>query len=207
MEVRKIYRILQPWIITIIKTLPLLALVFATLAAALFLPFFATMARQYRAFSPIQKYWFTTYWRAEFSTTEQSIYRLLLVEGANEKDRWLANGDDVIPGATSTSDGQVIPFRLTDKYQSQGLRLVLLPPMPQYNDYLWESLRDQVYSGKSIKDMGDHAIRVGWKLVLLSLCGWFAYFIARLMPLRSAAARQLGPLITKALRRGGLHAP
>ena len=181
MGIRRIYRMLQPWIFTIIKTLLMLALVFATIAVALFLPFFGTMARQYRAFSPIQKYWFTTYWRAEFSTTEQSVYRLLLVEGTHEKDRWLANTDNVVPGTTRTSDGQIIPFRLTDKNESEGLQLVLLPPMPQYNGYLWESLRDQVYGGKAIKEIGGHAFGVGWKLALLTLCGWFAYFIWRLI--------------------------
>ncbi len=156
------------------KALVLGVAILGTCVFACLLPFAVVLASEYHQFSPIQKYWFLTYWRSEFSGNDQRVYRLLVVEDSNN-DRWLANAENVSPGVTRTTEGKEIPFVLAAKEQQEGKHLVLLPPAPQPNDYLWESLRDQVYSGQSIRDMGAWMITLGFglKLGLLTLLYWF----------------------------------
>lgn len=141
-------------------------------AVVALLPFSVVIGLQYHHFSPIQRYWFLTYRRSEFSSQEISVYRLLAVEDTN-KDLWFVDAENVLPGVTRTAEGKEIPFVLAEKEQQEGKRLVLLPPTPQDNGYLWESLRDQIYNGKSIENMSGRSLGMGLKLGLLRcLLAW-----------------------------------
>jgi hypothetical protein len=131
------------------------------------LPFPITVIQQYRHFSQVQKYWFPTYLRAEFSPRSGGVYRVLVVEDAN-KEYWIANAENVLPGATRTAEGETVPFVLAPKDQQEGKRLVLLPPAFQDNAYLWESLRNEVYSGKSIVAVGERGITIGVWLTFIT---------------------------------------
>lgn len=157
---------IQFW--SLLKAIFLTPLMFGSCAVVALLPFSVVIGIHYHHFSPIQKYWFLTYCRSEFPSQQQGVYRLLVVEDTN-KDDWLADAENVLPGVTSTTDGKEIPFVLAPKEQQEGKRLVLLPPTPQYNRYLWESQRDQIYDGKSLEDMGGRSLDTGLKLGLFTL--------------------------------------
>jgi hypothetical protein len=57
---------------------------------------------------------------------------------------------------------------LAPKEQQEGKRLELLPPAFQDNAYLWDSLRNEVYSGKSIAEIGERGITVGFWLTFIT---------------------------------------
>jgi hypothetical protein len=148
-------------------------LALSLLGAELLLPAAVSVALHYRAFSAVQKYWFPTYLRTEFSLYIQRTDPLLLVEAANGEVR-LAATNDVIPGHT-VSDGSDIPFALAPRDQAENKRLVVRPPSPQPNDCLWESLRSQVYGGEAIDDMAARGLLLGLLLALAT--GFAAFFI------------------------------
>lgn len=164
----RIMRIVWRWT----RILFLEALMLGTVVLALLAPFSLLLLHDYHRFSPIQKYWFVTYWRAEFPRHEQSTYRVLLVEAANGQ-KWIAGPEDVAPGRTRSADGTEIPFALTTTREHEGVRLVLEPPALTPNQYLYDSLRDQIYDGESITEMGGLGIDLGWKLVFLTCLYWF----------------------------------
>ena len=147
-------------------------LLLAAITMAGMLPFPIKVLSEYSHLSPIQKYWFPTYVQTEFSTKKSGVYRVLVVEGAHQ-EYWIAGPADVQPGSFSRVDGHRIPFILSKSDEQEGKRLWLLPSMRQNNGYLWELLRDQIYNGKSVKDIGDSGIGVGVKLTLIlyALCG------------------------------------
>jgi len=137
------------WAMAFVHALVLVAL----LTVTTMLPFPITVMQHYHHFSQVQKYWFPTYLRAEFSPRGGSVYRVLVVEDAN-KEPWIANAENVLPGATRTAEGETVPFVLAPKEQQEGKRLVLLPAAFQDNAYVWNSLRNEVYNGKSIAEIG-----------------------------------------------------
>ncbi|HTC92480.1 MAG TPA: hypothetical protein VK699_03385 [Terriglobales bacterium] len=139
----------------------------ALLTVATMLPFPITVIQQYRHFSQVQKYWFPTYLRAEFSPRGGGVYRVLVVEDAN-KEQWIANAESVLPGTTHTAEGETVPFVLAPKEEQEGKRLVLLPPVFQDNAYLWDSLRNEVYSGKSIAEIGERGVTIGVWLTFIT---------------------------------------
>jgi hypothetical protein len=167
-------------VLGLVQALVLLAL----LTVTTMLPFPVTVIQQYRHFSQVQKYWFPTYLRAEFSPRGGGVYRVLVVEGPN-KEHWIANAESVLPGATRTAEGETVPFVLAPKEQQEGKRLVLLPPAFQDNAYLWESLRNEVYSGKSIAEIGERGINVGVRLTFITYlvfgAGGLSYLIHRVL--------------------------
>src|ERR1700681_541036 len=78
---------------------------FALLTVTTMLPFPITVIQQYRHFSQVQKYWFPTYLRAEFSPRSGGVYRVLVVEDPN-KEHSIANAESVLPGANRTAEGE-----------------------------------------------------------------------------------------------------
>src|SRR5271166_2302856 len=106
---------------SLLKGIFLTALLFGSCAVVALLPFSVVIGIHYHHFSPIQKYWFLTYWRSEFSSQEKSAYRLLVIEDAN-KDDWFADAENVLSGVTRTTDGKEIPFVLAPKEQQEGKR-------------------------------------------------------------------------------------
>jgi hypothetical protein len=164
----------------LIQVVAAVFLLLTTITMAGMLPFPIKVISEYRNLSPIQKYWFTTYLRTEFSPRGGGAYRLLVVEDAN-KEHWIANAESVLPGATRTAEGEVLlPFVLAPKEQQEGKRLVLLPLAFQDNAYLWESLRNAVYNRKSIKEIGVSGIDAGVKLTLLAYAVVFVVCIVLL---------------------------
>ncbi|HET9181210.1 MAG TPA: hypothetical protein VFP59_03675 [Candidatus Angelobacter sp.] len=153
------------------RSLFLETLMLGTVVFALLAPFSLLVLNEYQHFSPIQKYWLFTYWRSEFSRREQSAYRLLLVEDANHQ-KWLAGPDNVVPGRTLSADGKEIPFALTTKSKQKGARLVLEPPALTPNQYLSESLRDQIYGGQDIVEMGQPGLDFGVVLAFFVSFYW-----------------------------------
>jgi len=151
------------WTLSLVHALVLLAL----LTATTMLPFPITVIQQYRHFSQVQKYWFPTYLRAEFSPRSGGVYRVLAVEDAN-KEYWIASAESVLPGASRTAEDDIVPFVLAPKEQQEGKKLVLLPPAFQDNAYLWDLLRNEVYSGKSVAEIGERGITVGVWLTLIA---------------------------------------
>jgi hypothetical protein len=151
----------------LVKAVAVVLVVLTTCTIAAMLPFPVKLISQYHHFSPIQKYWFTTYLRTEFSPRERGVYRVLVVEDVSQQ-YWIAGPDNVQPGSSRRANGQEIPFILAKKEEQEGKRLRLLPPMPQANGYLWELLRDEVYNGKSIKEIGVSGIDTGVRLTLLA---------------------------------------
>lgn len=172
------------WGFRLAITLAHAVVLFVLLTATTMLPFPITVIQHYRHFSQVQKYWFPTYLCAEFSPRSGGIYRVLVVEDAN-KEHWIANAESVLPGTTRTAEGETVPFVLAPKEQQAGKRLVLLPPAFQDNAYLWDSLRNEVYSGKSIADIGEHGVTVGVWLTFITYLvlgmGGFIYLVHRVL--------------------------
>ena len=168
------------WATGFVHALVLLALCTVTTM----LPFPIAVMQQYRRFSQVQKYWFPTYLRAEFSPRSGGVYQVLVVEDTN-KEHWIASAENVLPGTTRTAEGETVPFVLAPKEQQEGKRLVLLPAAFQDNAYLWNSLRNEVYGGKSVAEIGERGVTVGvWLTFIMYLVlgvGGLVYLIHRVL--------------------------
>ncbi len=138
------------------------------LMAVLMIPFPISIARHYQQLSPVEKYWFTTYLRTEFSPWSGGIYRVLVVDDAKHNLE-LVTSENVAPGQTMTTEGDDVPFVLVAKEQQMGKRLVLLPPAVEDNNRFWGDLYEKVYHSQSITEMGQTGLRLGFLLNFLAI--------------------------------------
>ena len=128
-------------------------------------------------FSPLQKYFFPVYRKAECSFAKESVYRLLVVEKADQILSFPAP-EDVWLKETRTPDGAVVPFTLSEKARSEGKELELLPARSANNFQLWLLLKNQVYGNTEIKDMGRTGRILGLGISGLVCFTWLLCFIA-----------------------------
>jgi len=138
------------------------------LMAVLMIPFPISIARHYQQLSPVEKYWFTTYLRTEFSPWSGGIYRVLVVDDAKHNLE-LVTSENVAPGQTMTTEGDDVPFVLIAKEQQMGKRLVLLPPAVEDNNRFWGDLYEKVYHSQTITEMGQTGLRLGFLLNFLAV--------------------------------------
>ena len=128
------------------------------------LPFPAVvMLCQYPHFSPIQKAWFPTYVRTEFSPFTEEYYHLLLLKEADNTFE-IADDENVQPTKAQTSMGDLTGFALVEAERNAGAQLRLTMEAPVNNAYLWETLNKDVYHDQSIKDLGAEGIEKGFWL-------------------------------------------
>jgi hypothetical protein len=140
------------------------------------IPWIAITFYHIEHFSPVQKYFFPVYRKAEFSFTKESVYRLLVIEKSDQSLSFPAP-DDVLLKQTRTPDGAVVPFTLSEKAQRDGKKLVLLPATPVSNFQLWLLLKSQVYGNTAIKGMGRNGQIIGVCISGLVFSVWLVCFI------------------------------
>jgi hypothetical protein len=147
------------------------------LLAGITIPRIAFTFHHIEQFSPLQKYFFPVYRKAEFSFAKESVYRLLVVEKADQSLSFPAP-EDVLLKETRTPDGAVVPFTLSEKARSEGKELELLPATSANNFQLWLLLKNQVYGNTEIKDMGRTGQIIGLRISCLVFLIWLLCFIA-----------------------------
>lgn len=140
-------------------------LAFLLLAATLMLPFPIALANHYRHFSQVQRYWFMTFVRTELSPWGERSYRVLVVEDSSGHDQ-LASDKNVLPGHTRTAEDDDVPFVLSTTAQKEGKKLVLLSYQVLNNADFAGALRNEIYDGQSIFDVGIWGFLTGFFLVM-----------------------------------------
>jgi len=124
---------------------------------------------------PLQKAYFSDYIRSGVGAGlhSHSQYRLLYLGGDEKTKPRLALPEDFIAGRTTTPDGKVLPFALSEAAQSEGYRFPFRGPQQRLSDApLQQWFKVAVYDGNSLPGLFAVSFIEGGVCLVIML--WFA---------------------------------
>lgn len=108
---------------------------------------------QYKQWTPLQQYWFSTYlkaWSMDKFGIKENEYRTLEVE-VNQRGKKPAQGivlAPVVPLESPLPPGS-IPFDLPESFKQRGFRLVLEPKAKHNNHELQQTIHHEIYQDQN----------------------------------------------------------